>query len=741
MPDQTETFRFIELASQVAGDLRMLDAQTDGVLTTLWFGQGAPPAPRLEGGEDVDVTQVPGGWRCDIRDAHESTILNGDVPLRAATPVDATYLSGRRVLLGLRYFESPEQIITWFLYHADHHGADSAVVLNLGSDRREADFQAEIARRLAETGRDLRFALVEAPIALGQPTLPSADHPFNAPAAPGKSRMSDLVPDARTSPLGESLIFEVLRRRLLMGARSVLSVDVTDLLLPDAEGSTIFDRAEGAEGYLSLTGIEAYPWRIPKKRALTHADHVFVQFDGTVRRKRWAVRPEIGDDSVWRFARVAGLAAIGDDARFVRCVGLRHPDQAVSALVPKSALVEDRELLDLAIGRFGHDPDRAPAVEVAATKPGPGHVTVVTCMKNEGPFILEWLAHHRAIGIDRFLIYTNDCDDGTDAMLDLLEAKGLVQHRPNPFRSMGKKPQHAAFEAAEAEEIVASADWLVAMDVDEFINIHVGKGRVTDLFGAVPEANMISMTWRLFGNSDIDAFEDRPVTEQFMRCAPELARKPHQAWGFKTLYRRAGFFRKIGVHRPKGLVPQLKDDITWVNGSGRPMPEKAYRNAWRSTAATYGYDLVTLNHYAVRSTESFLVKRDRGRVNHVDRDQGLIYWFRMNNNEVSDNSIALTHAAMKSELARLLDDPEIRRAHERSVALHRAKIAELLERPDYRTFYEQLCSARMKKLSRLHGHFGSGVFWSGPQVVPDDIVEKDPDERFFFTVDPVGKGH
>lgn len=42
-----------------------------------------------------------------------------------------------------------------------------------------------------------------------------------------------------------------------------------------------------------------------------------------------------------------------------------------------------------------------------------------------------------------------------------------------------------------------------------------------------------------------------------------------------------------------------------------------FRNGWRSTIETYGYDLVQLNHYAVRSAESFLVKRDRGRVNHV----------------------------------------------------------------------------------------------------------------------------
>ncbi len=35
-------------------------------------------------------------------------------------------------------------------------------------------------------------------------------------------------------------------------------------------------------------------------------------------------------------------------------------------------------------------------------------------MKNEGPYIVEWIAYHRAIGVDNFLIYTNGCEDGTD---------------------------------------------------------------------------------------------------------------------------------------------------------------------------------------------------------------------------------------------------------------------------------------------------------------------------------------
>ncbi len=50
-------------------------------------------------------------------------------------------------------------------------------------------------------------------------------------------------------------------------------------------------------------------------------------------------------------------------------------------------------------------------------------------MRNEGPYILEWLAHHRAIGVRDALIYSNDCDDGSDALLDLLAGAGMATAR------------------------------------------------------------------------------------------------------------------------------------------------------------------------------------------------------------------------------------------------------------------------------------------------------------------------
>lgn len=183
------------------------------------------------------------------------------------------------------------------------------------------------------------------------------------------------------------------------------------------------------------------------------------------------------------------------------------------------------------------------------------------------------------------------------------------------------------------------------------------------------------------------------------------------------------------------------DQINWVNGSGHPLPHTMYRNAWRSTFETVGYDMVQLNHYAVRSAESSLVKRDRGRVNHVDRDQGLAYWFRMNNNAVPDTSIQRMIPKLHAELEHLLADPDIRLAHENCIKAHRAKIDELRATDNYSSFYQVLTGDRMQKLSRMHHHFGANVFLAGPDIVPDEVVNTDHPTDFFFTVDRVETQH
>lgn len=327
------------------------------------------------------------------------------------------------------------------------------------------------------------------------------------------------------------------------------------------------------------------------------------------------------------------------------------------------------------------DPPAEPAIS--------DRIVIVSSMKNEGCFILEWIAYHLSIGVTHFLVYTNDCDDPTEALLDRLEVLGVVTRRDNPFnREAGQKPQRGALNDAATRPEVLTADWVGIVDVDEFVNIHAGDGTFHDLLHAARDPNVISMTWRFFGNRGIHAYEDVWQTEVFTACAPRYLPKPRLGWGFKSFYRPDGPFRKLGVHRPLGLDEARAHEVRWVNGAGRVMPERVLRkNEWFSRKDTIGYDLVTLNHYVLRSAESFLVKRQRGRINHVDQDQGLAYWASRNYATETDTSIHARLPRARARLAELMADRELAELHAAAVAWHRGRIDALLAEPEYRALY------------------------------------------------------
>ncbi|KMW57544.1 Glycosyl transferase, group 2 family protein [Candidatus Rhodobacter oscarellae] len=357
---------------------------------------------------------------------------------------------------------------------------------------------------------------------------------------------------------------------------------------------------------------------------------------------------------------------------------------------------------------------------------------IITCMKNEAPFILEWVAYHRSIGFNDFLVFTNDCDDGTVEMLDCLAGHGILTRMDNPYLDIpgDHNPQKGALRFAEDLPKVAEADWVMVSDVDEFVNIHTGDGTLDALFAATGEIDVISMQWRLFGNGDLDAYEDKFVTEQFIHCAPKFAPNPVQAWAVKSMYSNAGDHKvgkltRIGVHRPmnpgKGEGP---DTIRWVDGSGRPVLDKFVKEGWRFGTHSYGYDLVTLNHYACRSAESFVVKRDRGRVNHVDRDQGLAYWLRMNFNMEQDRSILAHVPRAYEEFDRLAQLDGVLKCHSDAVRAHKNKIKSLLKRPDTKDFYQDITSDRMQLVSRHLNLLNRKILTEGPGRIPKEIFER-----------------
>lgn len=291
-------------------------------------------------------------------------------------------------------------------------------------------------------------------------------------------------------------------------------------------------------------------------------------------------------------------------------------------------------------------------------------------MRNEAPYILEWVAYHRLIGVDHILVYSNDCDDGTDALLDALSRQGWLTHERNDDYAK-KGVQWTALERAGKHPVTARAEWLLVSDIDEFLNIRCGAGHLDDLFAALPEADAVALTWRLFGANGVVEIEDAPVIAQFSRAAPFPCHAPWTASQFKTLFRNDGAYRKLGVHRPKNIEPARKGTLRWVNGSGSPLPRGFETEAAVTYGATAGMELASLNHYSVKSAKAFLVKAARGLPNRASKPIDIGYWADRNFNVVEETSIQRHLPELTAAIGTLMQDPDIARLHAAGLDWHR----------------------------------------------------------------------
>ncbi len=320
-------------------------------------------------------------------------------------------------------------------------------------------------------------------------------------------------------------------------------------------------------------------------------------------------------------------------------------------------------------------------------------ITSITPMKDEAPFILEWIAYHRLIGINDFIVFTNHCTDGTDKMLERLDELGLVRHLTNP--SVFNNNSHHHWQAIRYVNTLARlkrSDWVVSFDVDEFICVNTGDGTLNALFEAVDGANVISFNQHNFGSGGMDRYEDKLLIDQF-----------EYAWNYDGIYNVKVARRGVKTLTHKSAKPDYfanhsclvkeadLDAVKYVNGSGKPLDRNLLVKDVKSLVAPdFGFDLVQLNHYAIKAAESFLVQADRGNANHENRSADMKYWRKYNHNDVHDTRIQRWSERVADEVANLRKDPELNDLHVAAVEHHQARIKKLLSDEDHLSLYRRV---------------------------------------------------
>lgn len=305
--------------------------------------------------------------------------------------------------------------------------------------------------------------------------------------------------------------------------------------------------------------------------------------------------------------------------------------------------------------------------------------TLVATAKNEGPYLLEWVAFHRMIGFDNILIFQNDSDDGTHEVLRILDDLGVVKYRYN--RAAPGRHQVKAYKRAARQPEFQSSDWVIALDLDEFLQIHVGQGHLDDLFAALPPVDEVLLNWRRFGHGDQFEITDELVPGRFTRAEPSERVAKHLT-PYKALFRPA-LFERPGVHRPFG--PKAK--VRTCNGSGLVEPDFV-RYRFRATDPGQR-KLAQINHYIVRDAASFVLKSQRGSAHQANRDIGRKYWTRRNYNDAADFALADRQPKVVAAMAALnaQSGGRLEALRIASVKHHLARFKALMAEPAYRELY------------------------------------------------------
>ncbi|PTX55645.1 glycosyl transferase family 2 [Litoreibacter ponti] len=246
---------------------------------------------------------------------------------------------------------------------------------------------------------------------------------------------------------------------------------------------------------------------------------------------------------------------------------------------------------------------------------------IAAAMRNEGPYLVEWIAHHLGLGFDHALVFTHGSQDGTDKMLRRLEKLGVATHRRNPppeRRTGGHRPRAAR--RALRDPVYLAHDWAMFIDPNEFVNLDASH-----ISALTARGLPLTLPRRIFGSAGVSSFHDGFQTETFRRAAAELS--------------------------PLG-------------------PRSLHRTAVQTPAEPPSAQFGQINCYATRTREAFLLEA------HLT-GKAPARFHTLNRAEVYDASILPKLDAMKDIYDELMSDHKLARLHNRAVEWHRTQIDRL----------------------------------------------------------------
>ena len=224
-------------------------------------------------------------------------------------------------------------------------------------------------------------------------------------------------------------------------------------------------------------------------------------------------------------------------------------------------------------------------------------LSIVAIMRNEAPYVKEWIDYHRLVGVSRFYIYDNESTDNLKEILFPYIEQGIVVYKYFP----GEKAD--GIQSLSYKDCISlykdCTKWLAIIDADEFI-VPVKKKTIPAFLKEYEKYPGVVINWIMY---DSNGHKNKPtggLMENYTRV--HYSHECHDDTRIKSIVNP----RK--VQYPGEHCCIYYDNKLAVN-------ERFTPNPYGESVVQQSYKKIRINHYWTKSYGEFMKKIRKPRCN------------------------------------------------------------------------------------------------------------------------------
>lgn len=246
------------------------------------------------------------------------------------------------------------------------------------------------------------------------------------------------------------------------------------------------------------------------------------------------------------------------------------------------------------------------------TTPKNYFLSVVAIMKNEKPYLKEWIEYHLLQGVEHFYLCDNDSTDGSKEYLEPYIKSGIITY----IKQSGVNQQLKCY-AKVVEKYKEETTWLAIIDLDEYL-VPLHAKNMVDFLREYDDVAEVSLHWMNYGDANAVSRANGLITEfftshsRFLNHTVKSIVRPEKVINFDAF----GSNHYVRVNGPS------------VNEYHKPVDYMLNFNI--------SGDKARVNHYIVKTFAEFLHKKSRGHPEGTKIDYA--YYFFHNDNEIKNDT-------------------------------------------------------------------------------------------------------